>query len=132
MTPAMKRAWAQWVAVVCVLLLIALCLVWELWLAPVPAGRASLAWKALPLLLPLRGLLHGRRYTYQWASMFVLLWWTEGLTRAWSDQGISQQLAVLEVIISTVAFLAISFYAKWTRPSVLEAEVEAAEKQKQA
>ncbi|GGP27847.1 DUF2069 domain-containing protein [Silvimonas amylolytica] len=132
MTTADKRAWAQWTAVISVLLLVVLCVAWELWLAPAPPGRASLAWKALPLLLPLRGLLHGRRYTYQWASMFVLLWWTEGLTRAWSDHGLSQQLAVLEVILSAVAFLAISFYAKWTRPSVLEAEIEAAEKQKQA
>ncbi|MBB5193167.1 putative membrane protein [Silvimonas terrae] len=128
MTPATKRAWAQWTAVGCVLALIALCLAWELWLAPLRPGGSSLALKAVPLLLPLRGLLHGRRYTYQWSSMFILLWWTEGLTRAWSDTGLSQRLALLEVLLTTVAFLAIAWYAKWTRPSVLEAEIEAAEK----
>ncbi|MDR3425846.1 MULTISPECIES: DUF2069 domain-containing protein [Silvimonas] len=125
MSPAVRRAWAQWTSVVCVLLLIALCLAWELWLAPLRPGGSSFAFKAVPLLLPLRGLLHGRRYTYQWASMFILLWWMEGLMRSWSDVGLSRNLAMIEVAITTVAFFAISYYAKWTRPSVLKAEAEA-------
>ncbi|GAB7129550.1 hypothetical protein JCM19000A_40580 [Silvimonas sp. JCM 19000] len=119
---AQKRAWAQWISITCWLALIALCLLWELWLAPLRPGGSSLALKAVPLLLPLRGLLHGRRYTYQWSSMFVLLWWAEGLMRAWSDKGLSQGLAFVEVIITSIAFLSISYYSKWMRPSILEAE----------
>ncbi|KAF0814069.1 hypothetical protein IGB42_01749 [Andreprevotia sp. IGB-42] len=116
------RAWAQRITVVSWLALIALCLAWELWLAPLRPGGSSLALKAVPLLLPLRGLLHGRRYTYQWASMYVLIWWAEGLTRAYSDHGLSQWLAGLEVLLTSTAFVAICYYAKWTRPSLLALE----------
>ena len=52
--------------------LIVLCLAWELWLAPLRPGGSFIALKALPLLLPLRGIVRGNRYTYQWASMFIL------------------------------------------------------------
>ncbi|MGH8629456.1 MAG: DUF2069 domain-containing protein, partial [Burkholderiales bacterium] len=59
-------------ASVSLLLLIAWSLAWELWLAPLRPGGSWLVLKALPLLLPLLGVLNGRRYTYQWASMLVL------------------------------------------------------------
>ena len=39
--------------------LIALCLAWELWLAPLRPGGSTLALKALPLVLPLTGILRG-------------------------------------------------------------------------
>jgi uncharacterized membrane protein len=54
----------QWTAVLSLLALMALCLAWELWLAPLREGGSALAFKALPLLLPLFGLLRGRRYTF--------------------------------------------------------------------
>ncbi|WP_035058127.1 DUF2069 domain-containing protein [Andreprevotia chitinilytica] len=122
MSYAVQRTWAQRITVVSWLLLIVLCLAWELWLAPLRPGGSSLALKALPLLLPLHGLLHGRRYTYQWASMFVLIWWAEGLVRAYSDHGVSQVLAGIEVVLTTTAFVSICYYSKWTRPSILAAE----------
>ena len=127
MSPAQRRNIAQGVAIASVLALIALCLAWELWLAPLRPGGSSLVFKTLPLFLPLRGLLHGRRYTYQWASMFILLWLIEGLTRGWSDHGLSQQLAWLEALLAGIAFISISYYAKWTRPSLLLAEQQAAQ-----
>ena len=52
--------------------LIMLCLAWEGWLAPLKPQGSLLILKALPLLLPLFGILKGKRYTYQWASMFIL------------------------------------------------------------
>jgi len=67
--------------------LIFLCLAWELWLAPLRTGGSSLAFKALPLLLPLFGVLRGKRYTYQWSSMLILAYFTEGVVRAWSERG---------------------------------------------
>ena len=45
--------------------LIALCLAWELWFAPLREGGSWLALKALPLCLPLAGVLKGRGYTFQ-------------------------------------------------------------------
>lgn len=97
--------------------LILLSLAWELWLAPLRPGGSSLALKALPLLLPLMGILKGRRYTYQWASMFILLYFTEGVMRAWSDPQPSATLALIEIFLSVMFFLATIAYAKKTAPS---------------
>ena len=97
--------------------LIFLCLAWELWLAPIRPGGSWLVLKTLPLLLPLMGILKGRRYTYQWAPMLVLAYFTEGVARAWSDVGLSAWLAGAEVALSLVFFFAAIFYAKFSAPS---------------
>src|SRR6476661_3243774 len=76
------------------LALIALCLAWELWLAPLRPGGSLVALKALPLALPLPGILSGRRYTYQWASLLILAYFAEGATRAWAESGIARTLAL--------------------------------------
>jgi len=95
--------------------LIALCLAWELWLAPLRPGGSLLALKALPLLLPLRGIVEGRRYTYQWSSMLILAWFAEGVTRAWGDSGLSQALAMAEIALSLIFFASAVAYARLTR-----------------
>jgi len=95
--------------------LIALCLLWELWLAPLRPGGSFLALKALPLALPLAGVLRGRRYTYQWSGLLVLAYFAEGATRAWSDAGLSRQLALVEVVLSVAFFAAAVSYARLTR-----------------
>ena len=94
--------------------LIFLCLAWELWLAPLRAGGSSLAFKALPLLLPLFGVLRGKRYTYQWSSMLILAYFTEGVVRAWSEGGTGQALALAEIVLSFAFFTAAIFYARLT------------------
>lgn len=95
--------------------LILLCLLWESLLAPLKPGGSLLILKSLPLLLPLFGILKGRRYTYQWASMFILIYFTEGVVRAWSDTGLSAKLALMEVILSLSFFICAIFYAKLSR-----------------
>ena len=95
--------------------LIALCVAWEFWLAPVRLGGSWLVLKALPLLLPLFGILHGRRYTYQWASMLILAYLTEGLVRATTDSGMARVLAGAEVLLALVFFAAAVLYARATR-----------------
>ena len=97
--------------------LILLCLAWELWLAPLRPGGSWLVLKTLPLLLPLMGILKGRRYTYQWSSMFILLYFTEGVMRAWSDPQPAASLALIEIALSAVFFLAAIGYAKKTAPA---------------
>lgn len=106
---------SQVVALAALGALILLCLAWELWLAPLRPGGSLLALKALPLALPLAGILKGKRYTYQWSSMLILAYFAEGATRAWSEQGLSQALASGEVVLSLVFFAAVVSYARWTR-----------------
>jgi len=95
--------------------LILLTLAWETLLAPLKPGGSLLMLKAVPLLLPLFGILRGKRYTYQWSSMFILLYFTEGVVRAWSDSGLSAQLAMIEVLFSIAFFSCAIFYARLTR-----------------
>jgi uncharacterized membrane protein len=102
-------------AIISLIALIFLCLLWESLLAPLKPGGSLLILKALPLLLPLFGILKGKRYTYQWASMFILLYFTEGVVRAWSEHGLSEKLAMLEVVLSLIFFFCAIFYAKLMR-----------------
>ena len=96
--------------------LILLCLAWELWLAPLRPGGSLVALKALPLALPLPGILAGRRYTYQWSSMLIRAYFAEGVMRAWGDGGLAGTLALAEVLLSLVFFAATVSYARATRP----------------
>jgi uncharacterized membrane protein len=97
--------------------LIFLCLAWELRLAPIQPGGSWLVLKCMPLLAPLFGILNGRRYTYQWSSMLILLYFTEGVVRATTETGNSQWLAVAETVLSLIFFAATVAYSRLTRPS---------------
>ena len=110
----MKR-WLRVGAGASLIALILVCLAWEGWIAPLRPQGSLLILKAVPLLLPLSGILHGRRYTYQWASMFILLYFTEGVVRAWSDQGLAAQLAAAEIVLTLVFFLCTVLYARLAR-----------------
>jgi uncharacterized membrane protein len=105
----------QWGACVSLVGLIALCLLWELWLAPLRPGGSSLALKALPLLIPLFGLLRGKRYTYQWAWILGLAYFTEGVVRTWSESGISRTLAGAEIVLALAFFATVVLYARNSR-----------------
>lgn len=97
--------------------LIILCLAWELWLAPLRPGGSLLVLKTVPLLAPLFGIIHGKRYTHQWASLLILLYVIEGIVRAASDVGASVPLAWMEILLSVAFFFAAVGYARLTRPS---------------
>lgn len=114
-SPARPIPILQFGASLSLILLIVLCLAWEGFLAPLKPNGSNLILKAAPLLLPLFGVLKGRRYTYQWSSMFILIYFTEGAVRAWSDQGLSALLAFIEVLLSLTYFGCAIFYAKLTR-----------------
>ena len=108
---------ANHVATISLIALIALCLAWELRLAPLKPGGSWLVLKTLPLLAPLFGILHGRRYTHQWASLLILAYLSEGLVRATTDSGPMRLMAGIEVLLATVFFAAAVYYARATRPS---------------
>ncbi len=76
-----------------------------------------LALKAVPLLLPLFGILRGSRYTHQWTSMLTLAYLTEGLVRAASDSGASQVLATLETALAVLLFVGCLAYSRASAPS---------------
>jgi uncharacterized membrane protein len=105
--------WTRLLAVGSLLGLIALSLAWELWLAPLRPGGSWLVLKALPLLLPLAGLLKNRMYTYRWVSLVVWLYFTEGVVRASGDRAPSSILAGVEVLLCTLLFVACALHVRW-------------------
>ena len=111
MTPALlaRAAFASLLA------LIALCLAWELWLAPLRPSGSWLVLKTLPLLAPVFGVLHARRYTFQWSSMLALAYLAEGVVRTATEPGVSRWLAALEILFALTSFLAAILYARATR-----------------
>ena len=99
-------------AVAALLGLIVLCVAWELFLAPLRPGGSWLVLKVLPLLLVLRGVLKADNYTMQWSTLLVWAYFTEGAVRAASDNGLSAQLAGLELMLSIVYFGCAAFYLR--------------------
>ena len=120
----------RWAAVLSCLALIFLSLAWERWLAPIRPGGSWLMLKAVPLLLPLPGLLKGKRYVYQWSSLLILAYLCEGLVRATSDTGLSQALAVLETSLATVYFVSVLAFCRVSRPSLTNPELKRSRKKR--
>ena len=112
----MTTARAAWIAASALLIaLILLCVAWELRLAPLRPGGSWLVLKVLPLLAPLFGVLHGKRYTFQWSTLLIWLYVAEGATRAFSDAGTSAQLALIEAALALGYFAAAVVYVRSTR-----------------
>ena len=113
----MKRA-AHLAACASLVALVFLCIAWELWLAPLRPGGSWLMLKALPLLAPLFGVLHGRVYTFQWALLLILAYFAEGVVRAWGDASPAAGLALLEAGLASVFFLSsIAYVRRAGRPA---------------
>ena len=104
--------WTRTLAVGSLLGLIALSLAWELWLAPLRPGGSWLVLKALPLCIPLAGLLKNRMYTYRWVSLMVWLYFTEGVVRAWADKPPGNYLALLQVLLCVALFTACAMHVR--------------------
>lgn len=96
---------SRWLAIACLLALIALSLAWELWLAPTRVPALAAGVKALPLCLPLAGLLKRRMYTYRWVSLGVWLYVMDGAVRL-RDGGATSVAAALEIALSLLLFAA--------------------------
>lgn len=93
-------------------------LLWFTWLAPPKKFPRAflLILLVVPLLLPLRGLLHQKRYTHQWTSLFSLLYFAIGIDTAWN--GISSRpLALTATAFSLMLFVGCVLYARYSRPS---------------
>ena len=91
--------------------LIVLGLAWELWLAP--TGSGTLAIKVLPLMLCLLGLWRHRMVTFRWLSLLLWLYVLEGLVRGTTERGLSQALALIEIVLCLWLFSASTLYIRW-------------------
>ena len=93
--------------------LVLLSLLWELWLAPLRPGGSWLVLKALPLCIPLAGLLKNRMYTYRWVSLVVWLYFAEGVIRLQGDAWPSNAFAAVEILLCLMLFTASALHVRW-------------------
>jgi uncharacterized membrane protein len=92
---------------------------WLTWIAPperVPRGFVLLL-AVFPLLLPLRGLLHGRRYTHQWTSFLSMLYFAVGIDLWFNPAEGAAMLGAAAALLSVLQFVGCVMYARYT-PSV--------------
>jgi uncharacterized membrane protein len=105
--------------------LVLLSLMWELWLAPLRPGGSWLVLKALPLCIPLAGLLKNRMYTYRWVSLVVWLYFAEGVIRLQGDAWPSNACAAVEIVLCLMLFTASALHVRWRlRDAALAASQE--------
>jgi len=102
---ARRAAAVTWVA------LLLLAVLWEWLLAPLRPGGSWLLLKAVPLLLPLAGVLRGDVKIMQWALLLVLLYIAEGSVRA-ADPPPAGTLAMIEIALGLVFFIAAIVYLR--------------------
>ena len=102
--------------------LIVLGVAWELYLAPIRPGGSWLALKVLPLCVPLAGLLNNRMYTYRWVTLLVWLYFTEGAVRAYSDKPPGNYLAMVEVVLCLVLFVACALHVRLRLKNVVKSD----------
>jgi uncharacterized membrane protein len=126
MSPSARRL--QQLALASYLLLIALVVLWEGWLAPAPLAPPGfwLTIKGVLLLAPLFGLLRDKPRSYLWASLLVMLYFTEGtmllyLHRA-EDFALHNVLpyALLETLLTLVFIASAGFYVRAIRTAGAE------------
>lgn len=100
-------------AIASLVILILWLVAWEMVIAPLHPGGSLLAVKALPLLIPLRGVVKRDIYTLQWSAMVILLYFIEGAVRAWSDTApLSRMMAYGEIVLVCVFFACALLYLR--------------------
>lgn len=88
-------------------------LLWTTWLAPsrhFPTAMVLVV-MVVPLLFPLRGILHGRAYTHAWTGFLALLYLIHGI----GDYVVNPTeriYSAIEITLSLALFFSCAFYAR--------------------
>jgi uncharacterized membrane protein len=84
-----------------------------LWIDPLPKHEISI--KLLlgigPLMLPLRGLLHGRAYTHAWSMYLALFYFVVGIWYAAAEA--DRLFGIFITLFSLVFFIGAMFYVRY-------------------
>jgi uncharacterized membrane protein len=105
---------SRWLTLVSYFSLLTLLMLWTTLLSPPLHAPISLMLLVLvgPLLLPLRGLLHGRPYTHAWTSFLVLLYFLHGVVELYANP--AQRLyAGLEILFSVGLYCGAILFARY-------------------
>ena len=92
-----------WINLLSYIALIFINLLWELFYTH--SGESSwMVIKAVILVLPLGQLIKKNLYTLEWINFIIILFFIEGVVRAWSETMPSQLFAISEVMLTVVFF----------------------------
>ncbi|MGA8008801.1 MAG: DUF2069 domain-containing protein [Thiomonas sp.] len=95
------------------LALILLCVLWELWVAPLRPGGSLLVLKVVPLLPAVPGVLRGKAFTFRWLSLVLWFYAAEGVTRALTDTGAAARgLGWIELLLSLMLFVCVAGFLR--------------------
>jgi uncharacterized membrane protein len=122
-----KHKLFHWGAIASLALLIIWNVAWEMWLSPLKPGGSWLVLKAVPLLFPLLGVIKRDIYTLQWTSMMILIYFIEGVVRAYGDK-VTPWLGWGEVAIVVVYFMCAILYVQPYKKAARQAARELLEK----
>jgi len=92
-------------------------MLWIIWLAPPKIPKSiALMIGLIPLLFPLRGMLHGVVYTHSWAAFLSLPYFAFGVDTA-IHRTEKQWLGMVLVALSVVWFFGCTYYSKYRKRS---------------
>ena len=69
---------------------------------------------ALPLLIPLKGLISNRRYTFKWIGFLALLYFAIGISEAFANPEL-RLYSLGNIICSVSLFLSSIYYSRYLR-----------------
>lgn len=110
----MRLSLVRWLSLAGLLGLLGMSLAWHGWLAPsryFPTSLVILV-TTLPLLLPLRGVLHERPRSHLWAAFASLLYFIHGVGEAVANPD-QRWLGLAEIGLSLLLFFAATLFARW-------------------
>lgn len=95
---------------------------WHLWINPQQPQFMSftLLIQLGPLMLPLRGLLHGKTYTHAWASYLALFYFIMGVWNASVED--TRIFGIFISLLSILFFLGCIFYVRYKSRELKQAE----------
>ena len=115
----MSTRFARWLTLVGFFGLLGWVILWHLWLSPHPDLNPWLLpviW-TVPLLFPLKGIVQGNPYTHAWGNFVLMPYFLHALTLITTDEG-ERWLAVVELVLTTLAFVGTIYYARLRRPEL--------------
>jgi uncharacterized membrane protein len=87
--------------------------VWLIWLEPTEGYSIGFVFilYILPLLLPLKGIIQDKTFTYAWANFVVIIYFLHGFTLLWIGEN-NLLYVVLELVFSSLMFIGCTYYAR--------------------
>lgn len=103
----------RWLALISYGLLLFWVVFWQVWLSTTHAYSALfiILIYALPLLLPLKGMIQAKPYTHAWANFITLFYLIHGITVAYAVAN-ERGYAIVEIVLASAMFIGCSMFAR--------------------